>query len=489
MLDLPALETLTEAQKDVLIRELECRYQAQAARIEELEAKIEELEARLKKDSSNSSKPPSSDGLAKRPRNNGTSLRSKSGKKAGGQAGHEGRTLQQTDTPKWVEEPAPSQCTGCGHDLSDEPVIGYDKGQVYDLPELNFEVTEHRGQLKLCPECQTLNAGEFPSGVEVGVQYGPRIKSLGVYLKGYQLLPYERQRELIADVFKHDLSVATLINAEAVCYQNLEAVEEGVRRGLREAEVTHFDESGLRVEGKLWWLHVASTATLTWYQVHSRRGREALEAANILPHFTGVAVHDAWHSYFHYDPCTHALCNAHHLREFKLMHEHYGQRWAHEMATLLSDIHREVEKHRAEGKERLGEGLLQGFERSYDSLLNAALEELPSLPDPPATRRGRKKQHPAKNLLDRLRGHKSAVLRFMYDFRVPFDNNQAERDIRMIKTEQKISGTFRTFRGAQVFCRIRGYISTAKKQGMNVLGALRRTFESNPWMPVIVEAE
>lgn len=154
MLDLPALETLTEAQKDVLIRELGCRYQAQAAR-------IEELEARLKKDSSNSSKPPSSDGLAKRPRNNGTSLRSKSGKKAGGQGGHEGPTLQQTDTPKWVEEHAPSQCTGCGHDLSDEPVIGYDKRQVYDLPELNFEVREHRAQHKLCPKCQTLNAGEL----------------------------------------------------------------------------------------------------------------------------------------------------------------------------------------------------------------------------------------------------------------------------------------------------------------------------------------
>jgi transposase len=484
MLELPALETLTEAQKDALIRELFSLVQGQAARIAELEAKIQELEARLKKDSRNSGKPPASDGLAKRPRNNGTSLRPKSGKKVGGQAGHEGHTLQPTDTPDRIEEHPPCQCAHCGHDLSDEPVLGHTPRQVYDLPELKLQVTEHRAQHKLCPHCQTLSQGDFPRGVDAAVQYGPRIKSLGVYLKGYQLLPYERQRELFADVFHHDLSVATLLNAEAVCYERLQGVDDAVRQAVVEAPVAHFDESGLRVEGQLRWLHTASTDTLTWYQVHAKRGTEALEEANILPRFAGVAVHDAWHSYFYYQHCTHGLCNAHHLREFKLMHEHYGQLWAAEMAALLRDIHRTVEKHRAEGKESLSGSLLQGFERCYDSVLGAALEAIPSLPDPPVRQRGRKKQHPAKNLHDRLSGHKQAVLRFMYDFRVPFDNNQAERDIRMIKAQQKISGTFRTFRGAQVFCRIRGYISTAKKQGMNVLEALRQTFEGNPWRPV-----
>jgi len=480
------LENLKEAQKDTLIRELAARICVLEARTYELEARIKELEGSQKKDSSNSGKPPSSDGLRKKPRANGNSLRRKSKKSQGGQMGHQGHTLEQTDTPDRIEEHPPCSCKHCGHNLATEPTGGYARRQVYDLPPLSIEVTEHRAYYKQCPNCQTLNRGEFPKQVTHPVQYGCGVKSVAIYFKDYQLLPYERMREVFADVFNHNLSVATLLNAEATCYARLETVDEAVRRALGCLPVAGFDESGVRVEGKLHWLHTASTSRLTWYLIHSKRGKAAMDAANILPNFKGITVHDALQSYFQYTHCTHALCNAHHLRELKLMFEHYAQLWAAAMAALLRDIHRVVEKHRQLGKNSLSEALIETFEHCYDDILKSALEEIPTLPDPPPDKQGRKKQHPAKNLYDRLHKHQKAVLRFMRDFSVPFDNNQAERDIRMIKTQQKISGTFRKFQGALAFCRIRSYLSTAKKQGKNVLEAVRSVFEGNLWVPALV---
>ena len=470
------LKDLSEAQKDALIIEL-------FARLRVLEARVKELEGSQKKDSSNSGKPPSQDGLKKKPRNNSNSLRNKSNKQQGGQPGHKGHTLRQTDSPDIVEDHLPCSCGHCGHDLSNEPAGGYDRRQVYDLPPLHIEVTEHRAHYKLCPDCLNLNRGEFPAQVDYPVQYGSSTKATAVYLKAYQLLPYDRMKELFADVFNHDLSTATLLNAEQTCHTRLQSVEEAVRRALCQVPVVNFDESGLRVEGKLHWLHTASTPYLTWYMVHPKRGRDAMDEANILPDFKGIAVHDALQSYFQYTLCAHALCNAHHLRELKLMFEHYGQLWAAAMAALLRDMHRVVGKHREVGKNGLNDELATEFERCYTDILQTALEEIPSLPDPPPDKRGRKKQHPAKNLYDRLLKHKDAALRFMRDFRVPFDNNQAERDIRMIKTQQKISGTFRKMSGAKVFCQVRGYISTAKKQGKNVLEALRSVLDCAPWVP------
>ena len=472
------LENLSEAQKDRLIKEL-------LERIGILEARIKELESRQKKDSSTRSKPPSSDGLGKKPSANRSSLRGKSQKKQGGQAGHKGYTLQQSDTPDKIEKYSPCTCGQCGYDLAGQPAGGYDRRQVYDLPPLMVEVTEHRAYYKICPSCQSLNRGKFPAAITHPVQYGPSIKSTAVYLKDYQLLPYERIREMFADIYNHPLSVATLLNAEDNCHTRLEKVAKAIHRALNDAPVVGFDESGVRVEGKLHWLHSTSTSQLTWYLIHPKRGKDAIETAGILTDFKGVAVHDALQSYFQYSLCTHALCNAHHLRELKLLFEHYEQLWAAAMAALLRDLHRVVKNHRKAGKNRLSESLIAKFKYCYDDILKAALEEIPSLPDPPPNKRGRKKQHPAKNLYDRLLKHPEAVLRFMRDFRVPFDNNQAERDIRMIKTQQKISGTFRKSQGAEVFCRIRGYISTAKKQGMNVLQVLRSVFEGKPWLPAL----
>lgn len=351
--------------------------------------------------------------------------------------------------------------------------------QVFDLPPLAVEVTEHQALVVCCPRCQRCSGGTFPPGVEQPVQYGARLKALAVYLKDYQLLPLERQRELFEDLFGHRLSVASLMKAEQICAQGLEEPLQAIRQHLLQAEVAGFDETGLRVEGRLWWLHAARSAEVTYYQVHARRGHEAMEAIGLLPAYRGVAVHDGLSSYFAYEGCTHALCNAHHLRELRFVHEQYGQGWAGELRLCLRLANRLVQ---GRGPE-LTDTLKARIGQWYDTILAGAEAELPPDPPPLPGRRGRPRQHPARNLHQRLRRYKTETLRFVNQEAVPFDNNGAERDLRMIKTQQKISGTFRTAEGAQRFARIRSYISTARKQGQRVLEVIGSVFTGRPWMP------
>ncbi len=471
---LPDLWCLNEAEKDALLI-------AQWEEIQRLRARIEELEGQLKKDSRTSHKAPSSDGPKKPKRTR--SRRQASGRKPGGQGGHEYHGLDPVADPDYVELYPPSQCQECGWDLSAQAALDYERRQVFDLPVLGLEVTEHRSICKGCPACGSVSWGEYPEDVISLVQYGERMQALSVYLSDYQLLPYERQRELFADVFDHRLSVGTLENAGRRCERRLTPVVEAIRQTLIGSAVVHFDESGLRVGGQGQWLHVASTPSLTYYAVHPNRGRQALEAIAILPHFQGHAIHDGYSSYWGYEQCEHGLCNAHHLRELTFVQEHYEQRWAKEMIDCLMEIKQAVEKARARGKTKLSRKIRQAFQRRYETILEQALEQIPPLPPAASPRRGRKKQHPAKNLRDRLRHHQNAVLAFLYDFQVPFDNNQAERDIRMLKVQQKISGGFRKAHGAQRFSHIRSYISTVRKHGLNVLEALQRVFAGRPWMP------
>lgn len=484
MLSLPPLDSLSSEQKDILILELYELVRRQAARIAELEAEVQalraqvqSLQAQLAKDSRTSGKPPSSDGLKKPPRPQ--SERVKGARRPGGQKGHPGQTLQQTDRPDRVIEHRPAQCPDCGQDLGQAAVIDQCRRQVVDLPPLALEITEHRALTVCCPQCQRESAGTFPAGVEQPVQYGERLKALSVYLKDYQLLPYERQRELFADVFGHRLSVASLVKAEAHCAEALAEPLAAIHRQLLEAPVVRFDETGLRVEGKLHWLHTAGTEALTLYHVHAKRGQAAMDEINLLPHYKGVAVHDGLTSYFGYETCTHALCNAHHLRELRFIHEQYGQAWAADLRLLLRLAHRLKQGHGPP----LSETLKARLEQWYDQLLTAGEAELPADPPSPPGQRGRRKQHPARNLHQRLRRYKTETLRFLHQPEVPFDNNGAERDLRMIKTQQKVSGTFRRFEGAQRFASIRSYISTARKQGQRVLEVLRSTFTDQPWMP------
>ena len=449
-------------------------------RINALEARIEVLENQKSKDSKNSSKPPSGDGFVKRTK----SLRTKSERKSGGQKDHPGCTLEWQEEVDEVFVHPVLDCTSCGTSLESVEVLNLSCRQVQELPPIKLVIHEHQSEEKCCPHCGVINQGKFPTFVNSLVQYGPRFKGLMVYLMEGQLLPSERARELLEEVIGCEISEGTLYNTRLRCYEQLTAVESYIKAGIQVAPVVHFDETGLRVKSKLMWLHVACNDWLTAYWIDPKRGQLAMDAIDILPNFEGVSVHDGLASYGKYDS-THALCNAHHLRELRFIVERYEQDWASDMMTLLVEIKTNIEIARVAGKTSLTLTQVADFERRYQEIIQTGLiANLPlpidlDLPKP----KGRPKQSPPKNLLDRLQLHQSAVLLFMYDWRVPFDNNQAERDLRMMKLKQKISGTFRSMEGAQQFCRIRGYLSTLRKQSIQVLDALRLVFMETPLFP------
>ncbi len=442
-------------------------------RLAQLEERVKELEAQLARNSSNSGKPPSSDGLSK-PSTKSLRVRA-SGRKPGGQPGHPGQTLRRVEVPDHIEVHRLEACPLChGRALEKEPLVGYASRQVFDLPERRLMVTEHRAEIKGCPHCGQSVRADFPAGVSAPVQYGPRFQSLMVYLNQQQLLPYDRLSQLCEDLFDQPLSVATLAAANERAYCQLEPFEEAVAAQVPQAPVVHLDESGLRVDGKLHWLHLASTATLTCYGVHPKRGAEAMDALGIVGACRQWVVHDHWKPYFSYRQCQHALCNEHLLRELKFLWEEEGQAWAHQMSDLLLELHRRRQKH--------GEFNERQFKRArkrYRNVVRRARYLHPRL----APGQGRCAQSKAANLLDRLENFDSNILAFLRDGRVPFTNNQAEQDIRMIKVRQKISGCFRTLRGAQVFCRIRGYLSTCRKQGRNLWLALQMAVAGQPFIP------
>jgi transposase len=449
-------------------------------RITTIETRLEELESQAKKDSRNSSKPPSGDGFKKRTK----SLRKKSDRPSGGQTGHPGSTLEWSEQVDEVVVHTVNECQGCGRSLSSVAAIEHDLRQVHELPPLRLEVIEHQAEIKCCPQCETLSRGEFPADVNSVVQYGSGLRGLMVYLMEAQLLPSERTCEVLSEVFGCEVSEGTLYNAREQCFEQLETVEQQIKAGVATAVVGHFDETGLRVNSKLWWLHVASTAELTVYFVHAKRGQAAMDEMAVLPNFKGISVHDGWSSYAQYD-CTHALCNSHHLRELRFVVERYEQPWADEMMTLLVDIKTAVDIAKAAGARALHPLQMIVFEQSYQRILSQGFEANPPPPvdENAPKKRGRPKQSRPKNLLDRLQTQQAAVLAFMVNFQVPFDNNQAERDVRMMKLKQKISGCFRSLAGAQKFCRIRGYLSTLRKQGLPLLDALRKTFLGDPTLP------
>ena len=359
----------------------------------------------------------------------------------------------------------------------------HEKRQVFDVPPVRIEVTEHQAEIKDCPKCGQQVKGSFPAEVSQPVQYGPRLKAQACYLNNYQLIPWARTCEMLGDFYGHTPAEALVLEANAAMVEQTEPSRTVTKQKLVAASVAHFDESGLRVEGKLNWLHVASINSLTHYAVHPKRGQEAMKDIGILSEFEGRAVHDHWQSYFAFDNCQHALCNAHHLRELQFIVDQYEQDWARKMSKLLLDIKAEVEE-AGPDQRSLSPERITHFKRRYDELIAEGLEANPPPATPPPKKRGRKKQSPPKNLLDRLQQRKPEVLAFMYDFRVPFDNNLAERDVRMVKVKQKVSGTFRTRTGAETFCAIRSYISTVRKNGRNVIDAMYDALTGSPFIPV-----
>lgn len=461
-----------------LVQGLLSKIEELSSTVEGLSSRMEALENQQSKNSRNSSKPPSGDGFGQRTQ----SLRQKSTRSSGGQAGHPGQTLEWRETVDEVVVTPVVRCETCAADLQAEPVQKVYARQVQELPPIQVRVIEHQTEVKTCPHCGHVNQSLFPAAVSNRVQYGSRLKGLMVYLMGGQLLPSQRTCDMIRDLLGISVSEGTLFSVLTECAQELEPFELALQDRLIESPLLHGDETGLRVAKQLGWLHVVCTDKLTAYTIHLKRGVEAMDTMGILPLFTGKLVHDGWLSYDQY-PCRHFLCNAHHLRELQFIWERYHQPWAVQMSLLLSTMHQQVKTAKQQGLTTLDSPQLRDFETRYRQVLDqgwAANPEVtcptePNVPKP----RGRPKQSPSRNLLHRLQNKQAAVLGFLYDFEVPFDNNQAERDIRMVKLKQKISGCFRTIEGAQGFCRIRSFLSTLRKQGLNLLDSLEFLFSGN----------
>jgi len=465
---------------DARIHALEQQVQELTARLDISDRLVKKLENQIVKNSRNSSKPPSTDGF-KKP--SPKSLRKKSKLKCGGQPGHKGHTLKMVEKPDHIEVHKIKECEHCRKSLIDQPIDSIEKRQVYDLPpDIRLIVTEHQCETKRC-KCGHINKSEFPEEVSAPVQYGTGVKAVAVYLKNYQFLPYERTSELLNDLFGCPIGKGTLVNIVSKCNGLAKIPVAQIKEQITESPVVHFDESGSRVEGTRWWLHSASTPNATYYDVHRKRGSEATDEINILPWFYGRAIHDFWKPYFKYS-CLHGLCNAHHLRELVFVHEQHKQDWADNMITCLMDIKNAVDKAKQTAK-YLDENQIDEFEKYYQQVIDEGYEQnlLPPLPANAKKKRGVRKKTKPRNLLERLDKYRAEALAFMYDFNVPFDNNPAERDIRMMKVQQKISGTFRSKDGANTFCRIRSYISTARKNAVGAFDALTLLFEGKPFVP------
>jgi len=462
-----AIEALSESAKVDLIIQL-------MAQVAQLTARVAELEARLGMNSANSSKPPSSDGYSKP---NPKSLREQSGRKPGGQKGHVGTNLRQVSEPDAVEVHSPESCV-CGCCLDGVAPDHVERRQVFELPEKLLRVTEHRIVSKKCPQCGRVIRAGAPPETSGPVQYGPRFRALLVYLRDYQLLPYKRLTELCRDLLGAGVCKRTVETAEMQIYDALAPFEEAVRAQLLDEAVLHADETGMRVDGKLQWVHSLSARALTLYQAHPKRGGEAIEANGIIPAFKGVLVHDCWGPYFPYGG-EYALCGAHLLRELLGVCENEGHGWAHELSVLLEMVSKTTA---ARDATPLSPELVDWFERMYDDTLARGKREL-APPEKTPGKRGRAKKSKSANLHGRLETHRNAVLRCLRDPVVPFTNNLAERDIRMVKLRQKTSGCARTFTGAETFARIRSYISTSLKQGENLFQNIVDAVAANPWIP------
>jgi transposase len=428
------------------------------------EARIAELERRLGLNSSNSGKPPSSDGLKNPPRT--SSLRQPSGKKPGGQQGHPGETLCRSETPDVVIDYYPPNCGACGTRLTEAMATDFVARQVFDLPEPQpLIVTEHRAHGCRCAACGSQTRARFPDWVTAPVQYGKRIGAFVLYLLHYQLLPEKRLAVLMADLFGVPLVTATIARISQDCAERFHGFVAAVRDRVAAAPVKHLDETGFRIGGKTQWLHVASTFWLTFYRVAAKRG-------SLLAGLTGVIVHDHWKPYYTLAGVLHALCNAHHLRELKALIEIEKEDWAGKMQQLLRRACHAVNLAR-ERDVPLKPGLIALIERRYDAIVADGLAFHEAQPALSKTRpRGPPPRRAGHNLLLRLSTYKQDVLHFLTDPRVPFTNNLAERDGRMMKLRQKISGGFRSENGAKDFAVIRSVLSTARKQGWHILATL-----------------
>lgn len=456
MEELPLLSQLTSEQKDQLIIELFALVKELRQRITVLEEENRELKAKLSSNSRNSHKPPSSDSFKR-----STKVKVESKRPSGAQKGHAGHTLKMSDHPDRTIKHPLKRCPHCAVGFQQKDHLYWKKAQVFDIPDLKIEVEEHLIEECFCPYCQKSCSASLPVGIHFGTQYGFRIQALSVYLRDYHYLSSERLREFFEDIFLHSLSEGSLYRVQMNCKDHLKLFEQELKDSLKKSSLNHADETSVRLNKRNQWLHVLSNARSTYLFIHQKRGSEAIDEMGILPYFQGVLVHDHFKTYFKYG-CEHSLCNAHHLRELQAIIDNTKHSWANSMQKLLKKIKKTKETRKLLPKDK------KAFSEEYDRLICLGYKEQREHPKP-----CRPKEI---CLLDRLRNYKTQTLLFMNKKDVPFDNNQAERDIRMMKLKMKISGCFRSPLGAKAFCLIRSYISTVRKNGMAVFQSLVDVF-------------
>ena len=446
---------------------LQAENTALKATVAQLQAMIEELQARLAQNSTNSSKPPASDGFQKKTIK--PALTKQEGRKPGGQKGHPGTTLQMVETPDVVIQYQPTTCQHCGQDLTSTPTRLRQRRQVFDLPPPALYVEEHRQMARQCP-CGCVNLGQFPDSVSAPVQYGPRIQAQSILLNIDYKLPFAKVRQFWADLTGYGYNPATLGQAQTTLAHQLIPVQAHIGQQIQQAPVVHFDETGLRVGYKLHWLHVACTDLWTYLFVHPSRGQKALQSPeSLFGGCTNWLVHDCWSSYFGATTGRHALCGAHLLRELQGQIE-ADRLWAVGLHAYLLELYKATRQGPLPANER------DRWQKTYRQWCQQGLEEEPApiiwYTPSGKVRRGRAKQTKGRNLLDRLVAHESAVLAFAFEAGVPFTNNEAERALRGAKIKQKVSGSFRSEAGAERYARIGGFIATLRKQNYNVVEQL-----------------
>ena len=454
------LEPLTEENKD-----LHQEISVLKTENSDLKAEVAKLKAQLNSNSRNSSKPPSSDGYKRKP----AFPRKKNGKQ-GGQQGHKGRTLQQVEHPDKIVRHKPEPC-GCGHVFSDKELSVVETRQVFDLPQPKLEITAHQLLMGQCPICGKWHKGIAPEGVNAPVQYGKGVKALTTLLNVDYRIPFKKIQILFGDLFGYAINASTVYSNSRQCRERLAKTIEIIKSRIIEAITAHADETGIRVEEMLRWLHVATTEFYTYLFVHEKRGRLALESEqSILNKLTGWLVHDCWGSYFNFKELDHALCGAHILRELEGLIENEQSKWARVFKTFLMHLFEMPFEERVKRRQQI---------ESRYTLICSMGEKAEPPPRKTPGKKGRYKRTKGRNLVERLIREKEAMLAFAFNEEVPFTNNLAERDIRPAKVKMKVSNCFRSFEGAEIYASIASFVSTVRKHDRNVFSELCTTFEGH----------
>ena len=470
------------------VRFLMKQNEEQSARIAELSAEIaslnqtiKELKEQLNKNSKNSSKPPSSDGLKKPAVNKNKSLRESSGKKQGAQEGHDGVHLSVISDPDHIENHMHSDCTGCPHraECLSKACIKETRHEIDTV--VTVDVTAHNAiEVRECPLHGGVKTGSFPENIKATVQYGKNLQAMVVAFNTVGAVSINRTHEILSSVFNIPLATGTIKNMVTRCAESLKDTYERIRLKMTILGLVHCDETGSRVDGKTCWVHVASDQDYTYLTISQKRGQIGMDAADVLPHVRGIIVHDCWGSYWKYQDVTHAICCAHLLRELNgVIENHPEQTWAVRFKKLLLDMKKVRDKALLSEEDEVSYYHRHKFYKEYDAIIKTAYEENP-LPETPAKKRGRKKKSKVLNLICRLDNYKESVCLFLKNLCVPFDNNQAERDLRMVKVKTKVSGCFRSEEGAQEYLTIMSYIGSASKHGINAFTAIREALNGNP---------